>query len=133
MLEIGLSREASRVVGPEDSAQRVSTLVPDVYASARMIGFAETVCAELMAQHLAEGEGSVGIGFQLTHEAATPIGMRVTMKGTLVEIAGKICTFEIEGRDEVDRICSGRHVRAIIRTEKFIARIAEKAKRMGGG
>jgi len=54
-LEVGLSREDSRVVGPEDSAQRVSTLAPDVYASARMIGFAETVCAELMAERLPAG------------------------------------------------------------------------------
>jgi fluoroacetyl-CoA thioesterase len=131
--EVGLCREDSRVVGPEDSARLVSPLVPDVYASARMIGFAETVCAELMAEHLPPGEGSVGIGFNFTHEAATPIGMRVTMKVTLVEIAGKICTFEVEGRDEVDRICSGRHVRAIIRTEKFLAKIAEKGKRAGGG
>jgi fluoroacetyl-CoA thioesterase len=131
MLEIGLSREASRVVAPEDSAALVSSLVPDVYASARMIGFAETVAAELMAEHLPAGEGSVGIGFYLTHEAATPIGMRVTMKVTLVEIAGKICTFEVDGRDEIDRICSGKHVRAIIRTEKFLAKIAEKAKRVG--
>ena len=128
-LEVGLAREDSRVVGPEDSAQRVSTLVPDVYASARMIGFAETVCAELMAEHLPAGEGSVGIGFNLTHEAATPIGMRVTMKVTLVALEGKICTFEVEGRDELDRICSGKHVRAIIRTEKFLAKLAEKANR----
>ena len=87
-LEVGLSREDSRVVGPEDSAQRVSTLAPDVYASARMIGFAETVCAELMAEHLPAGLGSCGIGFN-----------------------------------------SGKHVRAIIRTEKFLAKIAEKANR----
>lgn len=126
MLAVGLTREATRLVAPEDSAALVSPLVPAVYASARMIGFAEVVCAELMAEHLAEGETSVGIGFHFTHEAATPIGMKVTMSARLAELKGRTCVFEIEGRDELDRICVGRHERAVIKLEKFLARLEEK-------
>ena len=129
MLEVGLTREDSRVVTEEDSAARISSLVPRVLASAVMIGFAESVCAELMAPHLAEGETSVGTGFQFTHEAATPIGMRMTMRVKLVSVAGRSCAFEVEGRDEVDRICTGRHERAVIRLDKFLARLAQKAAR----
>lgn len=133
MLTPGLTREETRLVTEEDSAARVSPRVPPVFASARMIGFAEVVCAELMAEHLAPGETSVGVGFQFKHEAATPIGMRVTMKVTLLEAQGRMCTFEVEGRDEQDRICTGRHERAIILQEKFLARLAQKAGRMGTG
>ena len=123
--------EQTRVVTEEDSAARISPRVPPVYASARMIGFAEVVCADLMAAHLAPGETSVGIGFQFTHEAATPIGMKVTMRATLAAIEPKKFVFEIEGRDEADRICVGRHERAVIKLEKFMARLGEKAKKAG--
>ncbi|HEY3451975.1 MAG TPA: thioesterase family protein [Myxococcales bacterium] len=132
MLEVGMKQEETRVVTEEDSAARISPRVPPVYASARMIGFAEVVCADLMAPHLAPGETSVGVGFQFTHEAATPIGMKVTMRATLAAIEGKKYVFEVEGRDEVDRICVGRHERAIIKQDKFMARLAEKAKKAQG-
>jgi len=128
MLTPGLTREETRLVTEEDSAARVSPLVPPVFASARMIGYAEVVCANLMAEHLADGETSVGVGFEFKHEAATPIGMRVTMKVRVAEVKGRLVAFEVEGRDEQDRICTGRHERAIILREKFLTRLAEKAK-----
>jgi fluoroacetyl-CoA thioesterase len=131
MLAVGLTREESRVVTEDDSADRFSRLVPRVFASAAMIGFAESVCAELMAPHLAEGETSVGTGFHFTHEAATPIGMRITMSVKLASVTGRKCVFDVEGRDEVDRICTGRHERTVVRTESFVARVAEKSRVRG--
>ena len=130
MLTPGLTREAVRTVTEEDSAQRVSALVPAVYASARMIAFAEVTCAELMAEHLEAGQTSVGSGFQFTHEAATPIGMKVTMKVRLAEVEKRKCVFEIEAFDEADRITVGRHERFVIDRAKFLARLDEKAARM---
>lgn len=131
MLTVGLERQATRVVTEEDSAARVSPLVPPVFASARMIAFAEVTCAELMAEHLDPGQTSVGTGFQFTHEAATPIGMKVTMRVRLVELDKRKCVFEIEASDELDRITVGRHERFVIDRAKFDARLAEKASKMG--
>ncbi len=127
MLQIGLTREATTTVTPADSAALVSPLVPDVYASARMIGLAEATCAALMAEHLGPGETSVGVAFQFTHEAATPIGMSVRLLVRLVEIDRRRCVFEVEGYDAVDRITVGRHERFVVEHEKFMARVAAKA------
>jgi fluoroacetyl-CoA thioesterase len=131
MLTIGLTREARAHVAPGDSAALVTPLVPDVYASTRMIALAEATCAALLAEHLAPGETSVGTGFQFTHEAATPIGMEVRIGVRLVEIDRRRCVFEVEGRDAVDRITVGRHERVIVDREKFLARLAAKAARAG--
>lgn len=128
MLTPGLTREATRLVTEADSAARISPLVPDVYASSHMIAFAETVCAELMAEHLPPTDMSVGAGFQFTHEAATPIGMRVTMQVKLVDVTGRKHIFEVDGRDERDRICVGRHERFSIDKAKFLAKLAEKER-----
>ena len=127
MLTVGLTRQAVRTVTEDDAASRVSPLVPSVYASARMIAFAETVCAELMAEHLAPTQTSVGTGFQFTHEAPTPIGMNVTMKVRLAELDRRKCVFTIEAFDEVDRITTGRHERFVIDRDKFLARVEQKA------
>ena len=127
MLQIGLTREATTTVTPADSAALVFPLVPDVYASARMIGLAEATCAALMAEHLGPGETSVGVAFQFTHEAATPIGMSVRLLVRLVEIDRRRCVFEVEGYDAVDRITVGRHERFVVEHEKFMARVAAKA------
>jgi len=91
-----------------------------------MIAFAEVTCAELMSEHLDAGQTSVGTGFQFTHEAATPIGMKVTMRVKLVELDKRKCVFEIEAHDEIDRITVGRHERFVIDRAKFDARLAEK-------
>ncbi|MGI5864916.1 MAG: thioesterase family protein [Myxococcales bacterium] len=131
MLTAGQTREETRIVTEEDSAARISPLVPPVYASARMIGFAESVCAQLMAEHLGPDETSVGTGFQFNHEAATPIGMKVTMRVKLLEVQGRKHVFELEGHDEVDRICTGRHERFVINKPKFLAKVAEKQKKTG--
>ncbi len=128
MLSVGLTREAVHVVAPDDSATLVSPLVPDVYASARMIGLAEATCAELMAEHLAAGETSVGAGFEFTHEAPTPIGMTVRITVRLVEVDRRRCVFEIDGRDDADRITVGRHERFVVDRAKFVARVNEKKK-----
>jgi fluoroacetyl-CoA thioesterase len=126
-LTVGLTREATAVASPADSATLVSPLVPDVYASARMIAFVEGTCAALMAEHLGPGETSVGVGFQLTHEAATPIGMAVRVRVRLAEIDRRRCVFEVEGHDAVDRIMVGRHERFVVDREKFMARVHAKA------
>jgi len=128
VLTVGLVREATTVVTPADSAMLVSPLVPDVYASARMIGFIEATCAALMAEHLGPDETSVGVGFQFTHEAATPIGMTVRVRVRLAEIDRRRCVFEVEGHDAVDRITTGRHERFVVERAKFLARVGQKAK-----
>lgn len=133
MLTVGLTREATAVTTPADSATLVSPLVPDVYASARMIGFIEATCAALMAEHLGPDETSVGVRFELSHEAATPIGMTVHVVVRLVEIDRRRCVFAVEGRDAVDRITTGRHERFVVDRAKFLARVRDKALHIANG
>jgi fluoroacetyl-CoA thioesterase len=126
MLTVGLSREVAHVVAPEDSATLVSPLVPEVFASTRMIGLAEATCAALMAEHLEPGQTSVGAGFQFTHDAPTPIGMTVRLRVTIVAIDRRRVVFEVEGHDDVDRITAGRHERFVVDRAKFLARVGAK-------
>lgn len=129
MLTTGLTREGEMTVTPADSAAAATSIVPDVLASARMIYFLECIAAELMLEHLEPGQMSVGVGFDLTHEAPTPIGMRVRGRVEVLEVDGRKVVLAVEARDEEDVIGRGRHTRAVIDGQRFLAKVAAKAQR----
>ena len=87
--------------------------------------FAAT-CAALKP-HLDEGEGSLGIGINVSHLAATPPGMMVTVTVTCTRVEAKRASWQVSARDEIDLIGEGTHDRAIVRWDRFIPKIAEKA------
>lgn len=108
------------------------TDMPAVFASAYLLAFTEATCIALLEPHLEEGERSVGTHADLSHVAATPIGMTVTAVVELVEVDGLALAFAVQLRDEAGPIGSGTHRRAIIRTESFNRRLAAKAAEFGG-
>lgn len=101
-------------------------IMPEVFATGYMVGFMEWACMEALAPHLEEGERTVGTMINVTHEAATPVGMEVSATVCCVEINGKRTVWEIVARDEVEIIGRGTHERFTINFEKFSARVAAK-------
>ncbi|MFV0335491.1 MAG: thioesterase family protein [Tropicimonas sp.] len=108
---------------------RVMDDMPEVLASAMMIGMFEWACVEQIAPYCEAGEGSLGIGFELSHVAPTPPGLTLSVESEVVEIDGRFITFHVRGHDGQDMIGEGRHRRAVTRWEKFNARVAAKAAR----
>lgn len=100
--------------------------MPPVFATAFMVGFIEWACIEAMRPWLEPGEHSVGTHVNISHVAATPIGMAVTAFVDLVAVEGRKFTFRVTCRDEVDVIGEGTHERVVINPEKFMARVLAK-------
>ncbi len=100
--------------------------MPQVFATAFMVGLLEWACIEAMQPHLDPGEQSVGTGIWVTHTAATPPGLTVTVDLTLVATEGKRLTFEVRAHDGIDLIGEGKHERFVIDREKFVKRVAAK-------
>jgi fluoroacetyl-CoA thioesterase len=101
--------------------------MPEVFATGFMVGLMEWCCIDLIAPHLAEGEGSLGTLVEVTHEAATPPGMTVTVEATLERIDGRSLTFNLLARDETDIIGRGRHGRTLVNWQRFTEKVAKKA------
>ena len=104
------------------------TSMPPVFATAFMVAFAEYACLQLADEHLPPEQRTVGTHVDLSHLAATPIGMRVTANVELVAVEGRKLRYRVECRDEKDVICEGFHERAIIDVAKFGARLAAKSQ-----
>lgn len=103
--------------------------MPPVFATGFMIGLMEWACVEALRDHLEPGEGSVGTLVNVTHSAATPIGMAVEVTARCVEVDGRRLLFEVTARDEAEVIGQGTHGRYVVDWARFNQRVAEKAGR----
>lgn len=103
--------------------------MPPVFATAYMVALVEAACIEALKPHLKPHQRTVGIDVDLSHSAATPVGMKATAEVELVEVHDRKLLFKVICRDEADVIGEGYHERAIIDAERFNAKVAAKAKR----
>lgn len=103
--------------------------MPPVFATAFMVGFMEWACMEALRPYLDEGEITLGTMINVTHQAATPPGMKVTARVKCLEVDGKRTLWAIEAWDEVEVIGTGTHERFTVNKEKFSARVAVKGNK----
>jgi fluoroacetyl-CoA thioesterase len=101
--------------------------MPRVLATGFFVGLCEWACIEAMAPYMEPGEGSVGTLVNLTHIAATPPGMEVSVRVRCVAVDGRRTVWEVEARDEVEVIGKGTHERVAVDFARFNARVAKKA------
>jgi fluoroacetyl-CoA thioesterase len=101
--------------------------MPSVFATAYLVGLLEWACIEAMQPHLDAGELSVGTGVWVTHTAATPPGLTVTVDLSVQKVEGRKLTFSVRAHDGVDAICEGTHERFVVDRERFARKIQEKA------
>tara|TARA_R100001369_G_scaffold74005_1_gene102668 strand:- start:206 stop:628 length:423 start_codon:yes stop_codon:yes gene_type:complete len=101
--------------------------MPPVFATAMMVGFIEATCIECIADHLDQGEHTVGTHINVSHTAATPPGMNVRTEVNLISVERRMLTFKVETFDDVGLIGKGSHQRAVIDVERFVQKMNEKA------
>lgn len=103
-------------------------VMPKVFATGFLLGLYEFTCIKALKTHLDwPTEQTVGIGMNMTHAAATPAGMTVTVKGKLDKVEGRKLTFKLEAFDDAEKVSEATHERYVIDAEKFNAAIGKKA------
>jgi predicted thioesterase len=86
----------------------------------------ETAAMAALQGHLSDGETTVGTRIEVSHLAATPLGDEVRAEATLTSVDGRRLTFDIVAYDSVQRIGEGRHDRAIVSRDRFLARLGRR-------
>ena len=102
--------------------------MPPVLATAYLVAFVEWTCVRALADHLLPGEASVGTHVDLSHSAATPVGMKATAEIELIEARGRKLRFKVACRDERDEVAAGFHERFVIDQARFLEKLAEKSR-----
>ena len=125
----GTTGEATLLVAPEHTAPRIGSGRVAVLATPVMISLIEAAALAAVEDHLPEGHQSLGIILDVRHFAATPVGMRVSAKATLLTVDGRTLTFSVEARDEVEAIGDGTHKRVVVNVSRFDERVQKKLSR----
>jgi len=118
--------ETTKVVTEELTASAFGSGLVRAFATPAMIALMENASVNAIRQYLPSGQTSVGVEVNVKHLAATPIGMRVRVRATVLSAEKRRVTFQVEAWDEKERIGEGTHVRAIVDEARFNDRIAHK-------
>lgn len=97
-----------------------------VYATPMLVRDIEVACRDLLLAHLDPTEDSVGTRVEIDHLAPTLLGMKATLQVRVSEVKGRAVTLEVEGRDDKETICRGRHMRFVVDVEKTKQRLKLK-------
>ena len=100
--------------------------MPAVLCTPWLIWYLEHAAREAVLPLLEAGESTVGVHVDVQHFAATPIGQRVICRARAIHAEGRLISFQLEARDEQERIARGLHKLRVIRTSRFRQRLSKK-------
>ncbi len=127
----GLKGTASLVVGPEHTAAFVGSGRIAVLATPVMINVIEAAALNAVEHLLPPGHQSLGIHLDVSHVAATPVGLKVTATAEVVRVEGRTLTFRVEARDDIEAIGGGTHQRVVVSVARFDERVQRKVRGHG--
>jgi len=122
----GRQGTAQLLVGPEHTAPFVGSGRIAVLATPVMINIMEAAALNAVEHLLPPGHQSLGIHLDVSHIAATPVGLRVTAIAEVAGVEGRTITFRVEARDEAEVIGSGTHQRVVVSVARFDERVQRK-------
>jgi predicted thioesterase len=123
----GMTGTAHLVVGPEHTAPFVGSGRIAVLATPVMINLIEAAALNATEHLLVAGQQSLGTHLDVSHMAATPVGLTVTASAEVVRVEGRTIVFRVEARDPVETIGSGTHRRVVVNVGRFDERVQRKA------
>ena len=127
-MELGIKGRAEVVVSEENVASKIGSGVVDVFATPNLIGLMEEAAQTSVAPFLDAGMTTVGTKLNVSHDAATPIGMKVWAESELTEIDGRRLVFSVKAYDECGTVGQGEHERFIVKLDRFMEKVNAKKK-----
>ena len=125
--EPGAVHEVSLTVPIEQTADAMGNHGVTVFATPFLISLLENAANGIVAPSLPPGASTVGTMVEMRHLAATPVGMTVRARATLLETDGRRYLFQVEAWDDREKIAEGRHERFVVRDlAKFLERVMKK-------
>lgn len=128
-LRPGLSGTAEILVGTRDTAPHVGSGKVKVLATPVLVSLMEEAALNAVEGLLPPGHQTVGTRLDITHVAATPVGLRVTAGAEVTHVDGRRVTFRVWADDEKERIGEGTHERIVVDVARFDIRAQKKVPR----
>jgi fluoroacetyl-CoA thioesterase len=129
----GLTGTTEIIVGPEHTAPFVGSGRIAVLATPVMIKLIEAAALAAVEHLLPAGHQSLGTHLDVSHIAATPVGLRVTASAEVLGVEGRTITFRVEAHDEFEPIGGGTHQRVVVSVARFDERVQRKLTKRSTG
>ncbi len=128
MILIGTKCQLQQTVTEELTAAQIGSGALPVFGTPFMAAMMENAAMTALQNFLEDDKGSVGTHLDITHDAPTPVGMTVWAEAEITAVSenGKMVDFAVKAWDEKGPIGSGVHTRAIINSERFLAKCNAK-------
>ena len=123
---VGLKGRAETVVNESNTAQAACSGALPVFGTPFMCALMEEAAWKSIAPHLEAGQSTVGTRLNVSHDSATPVGMKVWAESEVTEMDGKRLVLTVAAFDERGPIGRGTHERFIVTDERFLAKTARK-------
>ncbi|WP_207934271.1 hypothetical protein [Actinomadura sp. KC06] len=80
------------------------TALPAVSATGCLVGIVEWACMRALDGHLDDGEQTLGVHVDFSHEVPTPLGSPLTVGAELTGVEGRHLTFTVKAFDDAARV-----------------------------
>ena len=125
-IPVGAKGRVDGVVTDQLTAAAIGSGSVEVFATPYMVAAMENAACEALRPYYGEGENSVGTKLEISHDAATPVGMKYWAEAEVTEVDRRLIVLKVTAYDETGVIGSGTHERFIIQMEKFLAKAEAK-------
>lgn len=125
-VEVGIKGRADDVVTEKNTAQAACSGALPVFGTPFMCALMEKASWTSLVPYLGQGESTVGTKLDISHDSATPIGLKVWAESEVVEVDGKRIVLKVAAYDERGPIGKGTHERFIITDDRFLTKAARK-------
>jgi len=126
----GLQGSTEIMVGTRDTAPHVGSGKIKVLATPVLVMLLEEAALNAVEGLLPAGHQTVGTRLDVSHTAATPVGMRVRAHAEVSRVEGRKLVFRVWAEDEVERIGEGLHERIVVNVSRFDVRTQDKVARV---
>ena len=123
---VGSKGRSESVVTEHNTACAVGSGLVPVFATPSLVALMENAAVNAVQGALEQGQGTVGTRLDVTHDAATPIGMKVWAEAEVTAVDRKKITLSVKAYDETGPIGGGVHERFVIDTDRFLSRAEAK-------
>jgi predicted thioesterase len=127
-VKAGLKGRVDLTVGDEHTAPSVGSGAIHVLGTPVMINLMEAAALDATEHLMPKGHQSLGIHVDISHVAATPIGMKVHATAEVTAVEGNRIRFRVEAHDEAEIIGEGTHERIVVNVQRFDRRVQKKAE-----
>ncbi len=121
-IDVGATGRAETTVTEQNTAFAAGSGSLPVFGTPFMAALMEAAAVDALAPFLADGESTVGIRLNISHDAATPLGMAVWAVAQVTAVEGRKISFTVTAFDAAGQIGGGTHERFLIHAEKFMSK-----------